>query len=71
MEQRFMFSIKYRDKIYNLISDKNKLSPQDILEFLELSKEYAFVVKNGEIVLLNTSISPEDEIEVINAVSGG
>lgn len=71
MEQGFTFSIKYRDKIYNLISDKNKLSPQDILEFLELSKEYAFVVKNGEIVLLNTSISPEDEIEVINAVSGG
>ncbi len=60
MEQGFMFSIKYRDKIYNLISDKSKLSPQDILEFLELSEEYAFVVKNGEIVLLNTSISPED-----------
>ncbi len=60
MEQGFIFSIKYRDKIYNLISDKSKLSPQDILEFLELSEEYAFVVKNGEIVLLNTSISPED-----------
>ncbi len=71
MEQKFIFNIKYRGKIYNLASDKNKLSPKDILKFLGLSEEYAFVVKNGEIVLLNTSISPEDEIEVINAVSGG
>lgn len=71
MNEKFIFSIKYRGKIYYLYSEKNELSPQDVLKFLGLSKEYAFVVKNGEIAMLNKSLYPEDEIEVINAVSGG
>ncbi|MGB9856772.1 MAG: MoaD/ThiS family protein [Dictyoglomaceae bacterium] len=71
MEEKFVFNIKYRGKTYTFSSERDKLNPQDILKFLGLSKEYAFVVKNGEIAELNTYLSPDDEIEVINAVSGG
>jgi sulfur carrier protein len=71
MNEKFIFHIKYRGKIYTLTSEKERLTSHDILKFLGLSKEYAFVIKNGEITELNTYISSYDEIEVINAVSGG
>ncbi|MEN2984590.1 MAG: MoaD/ThiS family protein [Dictyoglomaceae bacterium] len=71
MKEKHVFNIKYRGKVYTLTLEKNRINSQEILEFLGLSKEYAFVVKNGEIVLSNGILSPEDEIEVINAVSGG
>jgi ThiS family. len=38
---------------------------------LNLSRDYAFVVKNDEIVDLDEYITESDKVKVINAISGG
>ncbi|PMQ01436.1 MAG: thiamine biosynthesis protein ThiS [Dictyoglomus sp. NZ13-RE01] len=66
----YNYKVKYRGKIYEIKVEKDKLMIEEILKNLGLSREYAFVVKNGEIEM-DGYIYPSDEIEVINAVSGG
>ncbi|RUM49374.1 MAG: thiamine biosynthesis protein ThiS [Hydrogenothermus sp.] len=51
--------------------NKDKVRAIDILNELKLSPEYAFVAKNGEIISEDEDIFPEDEIKVVNAISGG
>lgn len=63
--------VKYRGEEKILTFDKDKVKAKDILKALNLSKDFAFVVKNGEIVDENETISQDDEIRVINAISGG
>ncbi|GAB6071689.1 MoaD/ThiS family protein [Venenivibrio stagnispumantis] len=63
--------IKYRGKEQIIKFDKEKITAKDILKYLGLSSTYAFVAKNGEIVSEDEIINPEDEIKVINAISGG
>ncbi len=63
--------IKYRGKEQILKINKEKVKAIDILKALGLSAEYAFVVKNGELAQEDEQINPEDDIKVINAISGG
>jgi sulfur carrier protein len=63
--------VKYRGKETELEFDKEKILAKDILKALNLSSEYAFVVKNGEVVSEEEEIKETDDIKVINAISGG
>ncbi len=63
--------IKYRGKEQTLKFEKEKVKAYDILKALGLSAEHAFVVKNGELVPEDETITPEDKIKVVNAISGG
>ncbi|MEZ0323971.1 MAG: MoaD/ThiS family protein [Hydrogenothermaceae bacterium] len=63
--------VRYRGKDVILEFDREKIKASDILKVLNLSKDFAFVVKNGEIVPENEEITQTDEIRVINAISGG
>ncbi|WP_297890445.1 MoaD/ThiS family protein [Sulfurihydrogenibium sp.] len=63
--------IKYRGEERVLTFDKEKIKAKDILKTLGLSKDFAFVVKNGEIVDENETITQDDEVRVVNAISGG
>ena len=63
--------VKYRGQEKILNFDKDKVKAKDILKALGLSKDFAFVVKNGEIVDENETITQNDEVRVINAISGG
>ncbi|RUM59939.1 MAG: thiamine biosynthesis protein ThiS, partial [Persephonella sp.] len=44
------FKVKYRGKEKVLRINKEKVLAIDLLKALNLSSEYAFVVKNGEVV---------------------
>ncbi len=63
--------VKYRGKEKVLSIEKEKITALDILKALGLSPEYAFVSKNGELASEDEEIKPEDDIKVINAISGG
>ncbi|MCX7760771.1 MAG: MoaD/ThiS family protein [Hydrogenothermaceae bacterium] len=63
--------VKYRGQNKVLEFDKDKVKAGDILKALNLSKDFAFVVRNGEIVQENEEITQNDEIRVVNAISGG
>jgi len=63
--------IKYRGSEREVVIDKKKVRAEDILKALGLSSEYAFVVKNDEVVSEEEIIKEGDDIKVINAISGG
>ncbi len=65
------FKVKYRGKEKVLKINKEKVLAIDLLKALDLSPEYAFVVKNGEIVPETEEIKSEDNIKIVNAISGG
>jgi len=63
--------IKYRGKYKEIEIEKEKVRAEDILKLFGLSSEYAFIVKNGEVVSEDELINEGDDIKVINAISGG
>ncbi len=63
--------VKYRGKEKVLTIKKEKVLAIDLLKALGLSPEYAFVVKNGEVVPETEEIKSEDSIKIVNAISGG
>ncbi|NPA53991.1 MAG: MoaD/ThiS family protein [Aquificae bacterium] len=63
--------VKYRGKEQILKFDKERVTALDILKALNLSPEHAFVAKNGELASEDEEVSPQDQIKVINAISGG
>ncbi len=63
--------IKYRGKEQTLNIEKEKITAFDILKALNLSSEHAFVAVNGELVSEDYIIKPDDNIKVVNAISGG
>ncbi len=63
--------IKYRGQEKILKFNKEKIKGIDILKKLNLSPEYAFIVKNGEVIPENETVSEKDNIKVVNAISGG
>ncbi len=63
--------VRYRGKIHEIQIDKDKVKAKDILDYFNLSPEFAFVAKNGEIVSEDEEILPNDDIKVVNAISGG
>lgn len=64
-------TVVYRGQKRFLEFEKEKVKSGDILKALNLFRDFAFVIKNGEIVSEDEIIRPEDEVRVINAISGG
>lgn len=63
--------VRYRGEDRFLEFEKDKVKAVDILKSLGLSRDFAFVVKNGEIISENETVSEKDDIKVVNAISGG
>lgn len=63
--------VRYRGKDIVLEFEKDKVRVSDIFKSLGLSRDFAFVVKNGEIVSENEIVTESDDIKVVNAISGG
>ena len=63
-------TVEYRNNKIELGFESSKVKAKDILK-LNLSRDYAFVVKNDEIVDLDEYITQSDKVKVINAISGG
>ncbi|WP_448583424.1 MoaD/ThiS family protein [Thermocrinis sp.] len=64
-------SLHYRGKLIHINFDKEEIRVRDILDKLNLSRDYAFVIVNGEIAAEDQIVSEQDDIRVINAISGG
>ncbi|SHK27815.1 MoaD/ThiS family protein [Thermocrinis minervae] len=64
-------TVEFRGKQVELEFEKDKVTALDVLKALGLSREYAFVVKNSQIADEKESISPEDKVKVVSAISGG
>jgi|UniRef100_A0A7C2V475 sulfur carrier protein len=63
--------VSYRGQIKELEFEKDKITALELLKALGLSREYAFVVKGEEILEDKDLIEDEQEVRVINAISGG
>ncbi len=63
--------VQYRGKELDLEFEENKVKAKDLLKAMNLSREYAFVVVNGEVVEEDFYIREGDQVRVINAISGG
>jgi sulfur carrier protein len=61
----------YRGQERTLHLEGEKVKAKDILKALNLSRDYAFVVKNDQVVSEEETINPGDHIRVVNAISGG
>jgi len=70
-QETMRLSLHYRGKLIDLNFDKEEVTVRDILKKLNLSRDYAFVIVNGEIADENQVVSAQDEIRVVNAISGG
>ncbi|WP_448587788.1 MoaD/ThiS family protein [Thermocrinis sp.] len=64
-------NVYYRGKLIHLNIDKEEITAEEILKKLGLSKGYAFVIVNGEIAEDRQKVSAQDEVRVVNAISGG
>jgi sulfur carrier protein len=63
--------VQYRGKELELEFEGDKVKAKDLLKAMNLSREYAFVVVNGEVVEEGFYIKEGDQVRVINAISGG
>ncbi len=63
--------VQYRGKELELEFEGDKVKAKDLLKAMNLSREYAFVVVNGEVVDEDFYIKEGDQVRVINAISGG
>jgi len=63
--------VQYRGKELELEFEEDKVKAKDLLKAMNLSREYAFVVVNGEVVDEDFYIREGDQVRVINAISGG
>jgi sulfur carrier protein len=63
--------VQYRGKELELEFEGDKVKAKDLLKAMNLSREYAFVVVNGEVVEEDFYIKEGDQVRVINAISGG
>lgn len=64
-------NVRYRGENITLEFEKEKVKAIDVLKALGLSRDFAFVVKNGEIASENDIITEQDDVKVVNAISGG
>jgi len=60
--------VKVRDKIYRF---NQKLRARELLQKLNLQPQSNIVIRNGEVITEDEYIEPEDEVQIINAISGG
>lgn len=59
----------YRSK--RIVLEEKEITAKEILKRLGLSREYAFVVKDGNILDENEIVREGEEVRVVNAISGG
>lgn len=60
--------VKVQDKTYQFNS---KIRVKELLKKLNLQPQSTLVICNGEVVTEDEYLNPEDEVEIINAISGG
>ncbi|RLE13699.1 thiamine biosynthesis protein ThiS [Candidatus Aerophobetes bacterium] len=60
--------VKVKNKIYQF---NIKLKAKELLRKLNLQSQSSIVVRNGEVITEDEYIQPEDEVEIIDAISGG
>jgi len=63
--------VSYRGQALELELEEKNPRAKDILRALGLSREYAFVVRDDEVLEENEPIREGDYLRVINAISGG
>ncbi|MFN4319398.1 MAG: MoaD/ThiS family protein [Aquificaceae bacterium] len=63
--------VSYRGQIKELEFEGDKITALELLKALNLSREYAFVVRGEEILENKATIKDGEEVRVINAISGG
>jgi len=63
--------VSYRGQELDLELEEKNPRAKDILRALGLSREYAFVVRDDEVLEENEPIREGDYLRVINAISGG
>ncbi|MFN3471472.1 MAG: MoaD/ThiS family protein [Aquificaceae bacterium] len=63
--------MSYRGQIKELEFEGDKITALELLKALNLSREYAFVVRGEEILEDKAAIKDGEEVRVINAISGG
>lgn len=63
--------VLYRGQTKELEFERDRVSAEEILRALSLSKEYAFVVKDDEVLDEKDYVKDGEEVRVINAISGG
>jgi sulfur carrier protein ThiS len=49
----------------------NAKNVKEALEILNINPETVLIVKNNEIILLNELLKDDDEIKILNIMSGG
>ena len=60
--------VKVQDKTYQFNS---KIRVKELLKKLNLQSQSTLVICNGEVVTEDEYLNPEDEVEIINVISGG
>ncbi|RLE15038.1 thiamine biosynthesis protein ThiS [Candidatus Aerophobetes bacterium] len=60
--------VKIQDKTYQFNS---KIRVKELLRKLNLQSQSTLVICNGEVVTEDEYLNPEDEVEIINVISGG
>jgi len=60
--------VKVRNKVYQFDS---KMRGIDLLKKLNLQPQSNIIIKNGEVITEDEYIEQNDEVEIINAISGG
>lgn len=63
--------VTFKDEKIVLSFESHLIKIEDILKKLNLNEKVAFVVKNNEIAGMKDGVSENDNIEIINVVSGG
>jgi len=60
--------VKVGNKVYQFDS---KMRGIDLLKKLNLQPQSNIIIKNGEVITEDEYIEQNDEVEIINAISGG
>ncbi len=63
--------VSYRGREIKLSFDVKRVKVGDVLKALNLSREYAIVVKGDDVLDIKDELEDGDSIRVINAISGG
>lgn len=60
--------VKYRGKTYEF---EKGMKVSELLKKLDLQPQSTIVIRNEEVLTEDIFIGPEDNVEILNAISGG
>lgn len=63
--------VHYRGQVKEIELEGEKVRVADLLRAMNLSREYAFVVRGEEVLDERELLRDGEELRVINAISGG